>query len=79
MNVNRDPEERTCPVCGRVFETRSANARYCSRECRARAPWKRHGRSGTGRAKNVDSFLATAGAAHEEISAMRAELAALRN
>ena len=77
MNVNRDPEVRVCAVCGKRFATRSATAKYCSDGCRARAPWKRAGRSRPGKRK-VDSFLAAQGAAHDEINAMRAELAALR-
>lgn len=79
MTVMWDVQERNCAVCGRVFIPQVPKAKYCSEACRReherrRAREDRRKGAKPKRAK-VDRYLATTGPAHDEIMAMRREVA----
>ncbi len=79
MTVMWDVQERTCAVCGRVFIPRAPKAKYCSDECRRKREQDRarDARRQGARPKRdrVDRYLAGTGAVHDEIMAMRREVA----
>lgn len=67
MNVMWDVQERTCAICGRVFIPKAPHAKYCSEACRRKGAKPKLDR--------VDRYLAPTGPAHDEIMAMRREVA----
>lgn len=79
MNVMWDVQERSCAVCGRVFIPQAPKAKYCSDECRRKREQDRakEARSKGTKPKRgrVDRYLAGVGPAHDEIMAMRREVA----
>ena len=67
MTVMWDVQERSCAVCGRIFIPQAPKAKYCSEDCR---------RKGTKpKRDSVDRYLAPTGPTHDEIMAMRREVA----
>lgn len=79
MTVMWDVQERICAVCGRVFIPKAPKAKYCSEDCRRkheqdRAKEARRRGAGAKRVK-VDRYLAGSGAVHDEIMAIRSEVA----
>ncbi len=62
MTVMWDVQERSCAVCGRIFIPQAPKAKYCSEDCRRKRD-------------KVDRYLAPTGPAHDEIMAMRREVA----
>lgn len=80
MTVMWDVRERNCAVCGRVFIPRAPKAKYCSEECRRKHEQDRAREARRKGAKPkrgpVDRYLASTGPAHDEIMAMRREVAA---
>lgn len=78
MNVERKAHDVTCVICGRRFRSLGIGAMYCSEKCK-REGQRRREKSGARRhVARVDSYLAGTGAAHDEIMAARAELAAAK-
>lgn len=79
MNVAWDVQERSCTVCGRVFIPQAPKAKYCSDECRRKHERDRAKEARRKGAKpkrdRVDRYLAGVGPAHDEIMAMRREVA----
>lgn len=79
MTVMWDVQERTCAICGRVFIPKAPNAKYCSEACRREHDLRRAKearRKGTKpKHDSVDRYLAPTGPAHDEIMAMRREVA----
>lgn len=79
MTVMWDVQERTCAICGRVFIPRAPKAKYCSDECRRKHEQDRARearRKGSMQKRDrVDRYLAGSGAVHDEIMAMRREVA----
>lgn len=79
MAVKWIAEPCACAVCGRVFRPGSPKAKYCSDACRRKVNMvqARERRADPGRPKRdrVDRYLAPAGPAHDEIMAMRREVA----
>lgn len=84
MTVMWDVQERNCAVCGRIFIPQAPKAKYCSEDCRRkheqdRAKEARRKGAKPKRAKpkrdRVDRYLAGSGAVHDEIMAMRREVA----
>ena len=71
-------QERSCAVCGRTFIPQAPKAKYCSEGCRRRHEQDRakEARQGTKPKRDkVDRYLAPTGPAHDEIMAMRREVA----
>lgn len=79
MTVMWDVQERSCAVCGRVFIPQARKAKYCSEECRRKREQDRAREARRKGAKPkrdmVDRYLAGSGAVHDEIMAMRREVA----
>ena len=79
MTVMWDVQERSCAVCGRVFIPKAPKAKYCSEACRREHDLRRvkeARRKGTKPKRDrVDRYLAPTGPAHDEIMAMRREVA----
>lgn len=79
MTVMWDVQERDCAVCGRVFIPQAPKAKYCSEECRRKHEQDRAREARRKGAKpkrdRVDRYLAGSGAVHDEIMAMRSEVA----
>lgn len=79
MTVMRDVQERNCAVCGRVFIPQAPKAKYCSEECRRKHEQDRAREARRKGAKpkrdRVDRYLAVSGAVHDEIMAIRREVA----
>lgn len=72
-------QERNCAVCGRVFIPKAPHAKYCSEACRREHDLRRVKEARRKGAKpkldRVDRYLAGSGAVHDEIMAMRREVA----
>lgn len=72
-------QERNCAVCGRIFIPQAPKAKYCSEDCRRKHEQdraKEARRKGTKpKRDSVDRYLAPTGPAHDEIMAMRREVA----
>ena len=79
MTVMWDVRERNCAVCGRTFIPKAPKAKYCSEACRREHDLRRvkeARRKGTKPKRDkVDRYLAPMGPAHDEIMAMRREVA----
>lgn len=79
MNVMWDAQERICAVCGRVFIPQAPKAKYCSEGCRRKHDQDRAREARRKGAKpkrdRVDRYLAPVGPAHDEIMAIRREVA----
>lgn len=79
MAVMWDVQERTCAVCGRVFIPQDPKAKYCSDACRREHEQRRAKEARRKGVKpkrdRVDRYLAGSGPAHDEIMAMRREVA----
>lgn len=79
MTVMRDVQERNCAVCGRVFIPQAPKAKYCSEECRRKHEQDRareaRRKGSKPKRDRVDRYLAPVGPAHDEIMAMRSEVA----
>lgn len=79
MTVMWDVQERSCAVCGMVFIPRAPKAKCCSDECRRKHEQdraKEARRKGSMQKRDrVDRYLAGSGAVHDEIMAMRREVA----
>lgn len=79
MAVMWDVQERNCAVCGRVFIPQAAKAKYCSEECRRKHEQDRareaRRKGSKPKRDRVDRYLAPVGPAHDEIMAMRSEVA----
>ncbi|WP_270225474.1 hypothetical protein [Collinsella aerofaciens] len=79
MTVMWDVQERNCAVCGRIFIPQAPKAKYCSEDCRRKHEQdraKEARRKGTKpKRDSVDRYLAPTGPAHDEIMAMRREVA----
>lgn len=79
MTVMWDVQERSCAVCGRIFIPQAPRAKYCSEDCRRKHDQDRAREAGRKGAKpkrdKVDRYLAPTGPAHDEIMAMRREVA----
>ena len=79
MTVMWDVQERTCAICGRVFIPKAPRAKYCSEACRREHDLRRVKETRRKGAKpkldRVDRYLAPVGPAHDEIMAMRREVA----
>ncbi len=79
MTAMWDVQERNCAVCGRIFIPQAPKAKYCSEGCRRRHEQdraKEARRKGTKpKRDSVDRYLAPTGPAHDEIMAMRREVA----
>lgn len=79
MSVKWDVQERTCAVCGRVFIPQAPKAKYCSEGCRRKHDQDRAREARRKGAKpkrdRVDRYLAPTVPAHNEIMAMRREVA----
>ena len=79
MSVKWTVEPRLCAACGRVFRPGSPKAKCCSDACRREVNrvQARLCRSDPDRQKRdkVDRYLAPTGPAHDEIMAMRREVA----
>lgn len=74
-----DVQERTCAICGRVFIPQIPKAKYCSDACRREHEQRRAKEARRKGVKpkrdRVDRYLAGSGPAHDEIMAMRREVA----
>ena len=79
MNVMWNVQERTCAVCGKVFIPQTPKAKYCSDACRREHEQRRAKEARRKGVKpkrdRVDRYLAGSGPAHDEIMAMRREVA----
>lgn len=79
MTVMWDVQERTCAIYGRVFIPKAPHAKYCSEACRREHDLRRAKEARRKGAKpkldRVDRYLAGSGAVHDEIMAMRREVA----
>lgn len=79
MTVMWGVQERNCAVCGRVFIPQAPKAKYCSDECRRKHEQDRakETRRKVSKPKRdrVDRYLAGSGLVHDEIMAMRREVA----
>lgn len=79
MTVMWDVQERTCAICGRIFIPQAPKAKYCSDACRREHELRRAKEARRKGAKpkrgKVDSYLAPVGPKHDEIMAMRREVA----
>lgn len=78
MTVMWDVQERSCAVCGRIFIPQAPKAKYCSEECRRKHEQDRARearRRGAKPKREVDRYLAGSGAVHDEIMAIRREVA----
>lgn len=75
MTVMRDVQERNCAVCGRIFIPQAPNAKYCSKGCRLRHEKEARRKGTKPKRDSVDRYLAPTGPAHDEIMAMRREVA----
>lgn len=79
MTVMWDVQERNCAVCGRVFIPKAPHAKYCPEACRREHDLRRVKEARRKGAKpkldRVDRYLAGSGALHDEIMAMRREVA----
>lgn len=79
MAVMWDVQERNCAVCGRVFIPKAPHAKYCSEACRREHEQRRAKEARRKGVKpkrdGVDRYLAGSGPAHDEIMAMRREVA----
>lgn len=74
MIVMWDVQERNCAVCGRVFIPQAPKAKYCSEDCRRKHEQDRR-RGAKPKRDRVDRYLAGSGLVHDEIMAMRREVA----
>lgn len=79
MAVMWDVQERTCAICGRVFIPQAPKAKCCSDACRREHEQRRAKEARRKGVKpkrdRVDRYLAGSGPAHDEIMAMRREVA----
>lgn len=79
MTVMWDVQERSCAVCGKIFIPQAPKAKYCSEDCRRKHEQDRAKEARRKRAKpkrdRVDRYLAGPCPAHDEIMAMRREVA----
>lgn len=79
MTVMWDVQERSCAVCGRIFIPQAPNAKYCSEDCRRKHEQDRareaRRRGARPKRDRVDRYLAGSGAVHDEIMAIRREVA----
>lgn len=79
MTVMWDVQERNCAVCGRIFIPQAPKAKYCSEDCRRKHEQDRAKEARRKKVKpkrdGVDRYLAPTGPAHDEIMAMRREVA----
>lgn len=79
MTVMWDVQKRSCAVCGRVFIPQAPKAKYCSEECRRKHEQDRAREARRKGVKpkrdRVDRYLAGSGAVHDEIMAIRREVA----
>ena len=74
MTVMWDVQERNCAVCGRIFIPQAPKAKYCSEDCRRKHEQDRAKDTKPKRDK-VDRYLAGSALVHDEIMAMRREVA----
>lgn len=79
MAVMWDVQERTCAICGRVFIPQAPKAKYCSDACLREHEQRRAKEARRKGVKpkrdRVDRYLAGSGPAHDEIMAIRREVA----
>lgn len=79
MSVMWNAQERTCAICGKAFIPQVPKAKYCSEACRRENERRRAREDRRKGAKpkrdNVDRYLAGSGPAHDELMAMRREVA----
>lgn len=79
MTVMWNVQEMTCAICGKVFIPKAPKAKYCSEACRREHDLRRvkeARRKGTKPKRDrVDRYLTGSGAVHDEIMAMRREVA----